>query len=102
VEGLLVDSLEPMKRDRTVIVGGVAQAGERIRPGFASIGGQRLELLRANSRWTRVLFKAVAPIEVPLATPEPTLSLSFTTPEGTLSGSRRLSHVPSLLQREGL
>ena len=60
-----------------------------------------MTLYRANSRWTRVWLRPAAPFGVP-ASPEPTLSLSFTTPQGTVSGSRRLGTVPSLLEREGL
>jgi hypothetical protein len=101
VEGLLVDSLEPMKRELTVIVGGVATPGVRIAPASAAVGAHSMTLYRANSRWTRVWLRPAAPFGVP-ATPEPTLSLAFTTPQGTVSGSRRLSTVPSLLEREGL
>ncbi|WP_156391916.1 MULTISPECIES: hypothetical protein [unclassified Roseateles] len=101
IEGLLVDSMEPMKRELTQIVSGVAQAGVRIEPTSAAVGAQTLTLYRANSRWTRVWLKPAVPFTVP-ATPEPTLRLSFTTPQGTVSGTRRLRSVPSLLEREGL
>lgn len=101
IEGLLVDSLEPMKRELTVIVGGAAQSGVRIAPESAAVGMHAMTLYRANSRWTRVLFRPAAAFAV-AASPEPTLSLNFTTPQGTVSGSRRLRHVPSLLEREGL
>lgn len=101
VEGLLVDSLEPMKRELTVIVGGVATPGVRIAPASAAVGAHSMALYRANSRWTRVWLRPAAPFGVP-ATPQPTLSLAFTTPQGAVSGSRRLSAVPSLLEREGL
>jgi hypothetical protein len=101
IEGLLVDSLEPMKRELTVIVGGVAAPGVRIAPTSAMVGAHTMTLYRANSRWTRVWLRPAAPFGVP-ASPEPTLRLAFTTPQGTVSGSRRLSTVPSLLEREGL
>lgn len=101
IEGLLIDSLEPMKRELTVIVGGVAQPGVRIAPASAAVGAQTMTLYRANSRWTRVWLRPAAPFGVP-ASPEPALRLSFTTPQGTVSGSRRLRAVPSLLEREGL
>lgn len=101
VEGLLVDSLEPMKRELTVIVGGVATPGVRIAPASAAVGAHAMTLYRANSRWTRVWLRPAAPFGVP-ASPEPTLSLAFSTPQGTVSGSRRLRPVPSLLEREGL
>lgn len=101
IEGLLVDSLEPMKRELTVIVGGVATPGVRIAPASAAVGVHTMTLYRANSRWTRVWLRPAAPFGVP-ASPEPTLSLAFTTPQGTVSGTRRLRAVPSLLEREGL
>lgn len=101
VEGLLVDSLEPMQRELTVVVGAVAQAGVRITPTTASVGAQTLTLYRANSRYTRVWLRPAVPFVVPAA-PEPTLRLNFITPQGTVSGSRRLGTVPSLLEREGL
>ena len=101
IEGLLIDSLEPMKRELTVIAGGVAKAGVRIEPTSAAVGAQTLTLFRANSRWTRVWLRPATPFVVPAA-PEPTLRLSFTTPQGTVSGTRRLRTVPSLLEREGL
>jgi hypothetical protein len=101
IEGLLVDSLEPMKRELTVIVGGVATPGVRIAPASATVGAHTMTPYRANSRWTRVWLRPAAPFGVP-ATPEPTLRLAFTTPQGTVSGSRRLGTVPSLLEREGL
>lgn len=101
IEGLLVDSLEPMKRELTQIVSGVAEPGVRITPTSAAVGVQTMTLYRANSRWTRVWLRPAAPFAVP-TTPEPTLRLSFTTPQGTVSGTRRLRTVPSLLEREGL
>lgn len=102
VEGLLVDSLEPMKRELTVIVDGVATPGVRIEPASAEVGSHALTPYRANSRWTRVWLRPAAPFAVPAGPPEPTLRLSFNTPQGTVSGTRRLGTVPSLLEREGL
>lgn len=102
VEGLLVDSLEPMKRELTVIVGGVATPGVRIEPASAAVGAHTLTPYRANARWTRVWLRPAAPFAVPAGPPEPTLRLSFNTPQGTVSGTRRLGTVPSLLEREGL
>jgi hypothetical protein len=101
IEGLLVDSLEPMKRELTVIVSGQAQTGVRIAPVSAAVGTQSMTLYRANSRWTRVLLRPTVAFSPPAST-EPVLSLSFTTPHGQVSGSRRLGRVPSLLEREGL
>lgn len=102
VEGLLVDSLEPMKRELTMIVGGVATPGVRIEPASAAVGAHTLTPYRANARWTRVWLRPAAPFAVPAGPPEPTLRLSFSTPQGTVSGTRRLGTVPSLLEREGL
>lgn len=102
VDGLLVDSLEPMKRELTVIVGGVATPGVRIEPASAAVGAHTLTPYRANARWTRVWLRPAAPFAVPAGPPEPTLRLSFNTPQGTVSGTRRLGTVPSLLEREGL
>jgi len=102
IEGLLVDSLEPMKRELTVIVGGVATPGVRIAPALAAVGAHSMTPYRANSRWTRVWLRPAAPFAVPAGPPEPTLRLSFTTPQGTITGTRRLRTVPSMLEREGL
>jgi len=102
VEGLLVDSLEPMKRELTVIGGGVATPGVRIAPAAAAVGAHTMTPYRANSRWTRVWLRPAAPFAVPAGPPEPTLQLSFTTPQATVTGARRLRTVPSLLEREGL
>jgi hypothetical protein len=103
VEGLLVDSLEPMRREVTVVdATGVPSQGLRLTPLRASIGASTLEPFRANARWTRVLFKPSAPVSLAAAT-EHVLSLTFSTPEGgTLPGTRRLRAVPSILEREGL
>ena len=101
VEGLLIDSLEPMKRALTVIVDDVATSGVRIAPESAEVNGHRMTLYRANSRWTRVLLRPAAAFAVP-ASPEPLLRLTFTTPTGKVTGSRRLLAVPALIEREGL
>ncbi|TXC62085.1 hypothetical protein FSC37_23200 [Piscinibacter aquaticus] len=91
-----------MKRELTVIVGGVATPGVRIEPASAAVGAHTLTPYRANARWTRVWLRPAAPFAVPAGPPEPTLRLSFNTPQGTVSGTRRLGTVPSLLEREGL
>ncbi len=102
VEGLLVDSLEPLSRERTVVgTDGDATVGTRIAPLYATVNGVRLELLRANANWTRVLFAPNAPVVLP-ATSEHVLTLEFTTSTGAMRGGRRLRHLPSLLEREGL
>jgi hypothetical protein len=69
-------------------------------PSSAAIGGQLLDLYRANAAWTRVIFCPKAPIAV--AAPEGVLTLTFTTSEGIQAGGRRLRAVPSVLEREGL
>ena len=101
VEGLLIDSLEPMKRALTVIVDDVATSGVRIAPESAEVNGHRMTLYRANSRWTRVLLRPAAAFAVP-ASPEPLLRLTFTTPTGKVTGTRQLLAVPALIEREGL
>ncbi len=102
VEGLLVDSLEALKRERTVIAAdGDAAVGTRIAPLYATVNGVRFELLRANANWTRVLLAPATPLVLPAAT-EHVLTLEFTTSTGAMRGARRLRHVPSLLEREGL
>jgi hypothetical protein len=103
VEALLVDSLEPMRREVTVVdASGVPSQGLRITPLRASIGASTLEPFRANARWTRVLFKPSSPVSLAAGT-EHVLSLAFSTPDsGTLLGTRRLRAVPSILEREGL
>jgi hypothetical protein len=101
VEGLLVDALEPMKRETTVVdAAGVAAQGTRIAPLEARIGATVLSLHRANARWTRVLFRPAAPIA--LAGDEHVLTLAFAASDGNVSGTRRLRAVPSVLEREGL
>ena len=102
IEGLLVDSLEPMKRELTVIVGGVATPGVRIAPASAAVGAHTMTLYRANSRWTRVWLRPAAPVRRAGdagADAEPRASPRR---RERVSGSRRLSTVPSLLEREGL
>jgi hypothetical protein len=47
-----------------------------------------------------VILRPAAPIAV--AAPEGVLALVFSTPEGTVTGSRRVRAVPSVLEREGL
>ncbi len=101
VEALVVDSPEPMRRESTVVdAAGVASAGVRMEPLRATIGGTTLDPYRANARWTRVILRPAAPIAV--TAPESVLALVFSTSEGTISGSRRVRAVPSVLEREGL
>jgi hypothetical protein len=103
VEGLLIDALEPMKRETTVVdASGAAVQGTRIEPLRAALAGQTLSLHRANARWTRLIFRPAAPIALGGA-PEHGLSVAFATSDaGELVGTRRLLPVPSLLEREGL
>ena len=103
VEGLLIDALEPMKRETTVLdASGAAVQGTRIEPLRAALAGQTLSLYRANARWTRVLFRPATPIALGGAA-EHGLSVAFATSDaGELVGARRLLAVPSLLEREGL
>ena len=101
VEGLIVDSPEPLRRLATVVdASGVASQGTRMAPLSATIGGATLSPFRANARWTRVVFRPSAPVAV--ASPEAVLTLTFTTSGGTVAGSRRVLAVPSILEREGL
>jgi hypothetical protein len=103
VEGLVVDSLEPLKRDATVIGSdGIASTGTRIEPLEAAIGAEAMPPWRANSRWTRVIFKPAAPVALDPAA-DHVLSLTFAASDSAdLSGSRRLRGVPSIIEREGL
>ncbi len=99
--GLLVDSLEPMKRVRTAIdTDGVATLGVRLQPTQANVDGVALLPLVANANWTRVVFRPASPIVMTVG--EHVLTLEFTSAEGAISGARRLRGVPSLLEREGL
>ncbi len=101
-EGLLVDSLEPLKRERTIVAAdGQPDLGTRIAPLRGLAAGTELALFRANASWTRVLFKPATPLVLP-ATGDLELILEFTTSTGTKIGKRRLRSVPSILDREGL
>ncbi|MBL8702082.1 MAG: hypothetical protein JNK67_27105 [Alphaproteobacteria bacterium] len=102
LEGLLVDSLEALKRERTIVAaGGQPNLGTRIAPlrGFAA--GVELAPFRVNARWTRLLLKPAAAIAL-AATGDLELSLEFTTSAGPRVGRRRLRGVPAILEREGL
>lgn len=105
IEGLLIDSLEALKRERTVASGSTPTFANRCTIHQAAIqgspGSPPLRPFRANVNWTRVLLKPESPIQLP-ATAEAKLRLIFNTSDGTLQGERRLPAIPSLLQREGL
>lgn len=103
VEALLIDALEPLKRETTVVAAsGLAVQGTRVEPLRAALAGRTLAICRANARWTRVLFCPTAPIPLD-GTAAHELSVAFATSDlGELIGKRRLLAVPSLLEREGL
>lgn len=101
-EGLLVDSLESLKRERTIVAAnGQPNLGTRIALVRGLVAGTELVLFRANASWTRVLLKPTASLTLP-TTGDLELSLEFTTSTGTKIGKRRLQPVPSILEREGL
>ena len=98
VAGLLLDAPEPMRRETAVERGNAAEITTRCVPEAAEIGGLHLRVAVATLNWTRVLLVAAAPI-----TPVPgtSLSLRFATSEGPLTGRRRLTPKPSLIEAEG-
>lgn len=102
LEGLLIDSLEPLKRERTVVEAGasVPSVGTRCAPSHALVGASRLDPVRANASWTRVLLVPAAPLSLARGV-DLTLSLHLDTSDGPIGGGRRLRGVPGLLEREG-
>lgn len=104
IEGLLVDSLEPMIRERTLVAAsGLPQFGTRLALTEARVDSTTvLALRRVNARWTRALLTPSAPLKLGPASGDHALSLHFTLTSGTMSGARRLRAVPSILEREGL
>lgn len=103
IEALLVDSLEPLKRLRTVVEAGasVPSTGVRMEVTHASVGAVRFELFRTNANWTRALLMPASPLALRLDR-EAELVLHFDSSDGAMSGRRRLRGVPSILEREGL
>ncbi|MEL6894079.1 MAG: hypothetical protein AAFP84_20990, partial [Actinomycetota bacterium] len=99
IAGVLLDSLETMSRQRTVVdADGVAGLGDRAVLERLEIGGRHLDPVRANANWTRVLL-------VPSTTIEPSgddLDLVIRTDAADATGSRHLPPRPLLLDREGL
>jgi hypothetical protein len=99
VAAAIVDSLEPLHRERTVVgADGIPDLAERAVIDHLAIGTDRLEPVRANSTWTRVLFAPSAPIR-------PTgseLIAVLRTSDGDVVGRRAQPTQPLLLEREGL
>lgn len=103
VEALLVDSLEPLRREATVVdATGVAVQGVRVQPLRATLGTATLSLYRANARFTRVIFKPAAPVVLATGTEHALGLVLGASDSAELSGTRRLLALPSLIEREGL
>lgn len=111
IHGMLLDSLEPLHRERTVIVDGATRPDTGIRCSIdhVDIGDTRFDISCANNHWTRVLFTpndpvtGSAPVTLPASEgPEHTLVLHLSTSDGDQLGKRRVRAVPSILEREAL
>jgi hypothetical protein len=100
--GLLVDSLEPLKREASVTnADGVPSLATRFELLRAEISGQGLLPRRINTAWTRVLLTPTSPV-VLAPDAEADLALVAASSEGTLFAARRIAGRPSILIREGL
>ncbi|MCW4152773.1 hypothetical protein OM427_24980 [Halomonas sp. 18H] len=100
IEGLLVDSLEPLMRTTSVLQDeDRAELVTRCDVRRAEVEGHRLAIHRSNERRTRIFLKAASPFT--LAAGSHTLRLDMDTSDGVLSGRRRLSHRPAIMEREG-
>jgi hypothetical protein len=99
IEGLLVDSLEPLWRTTTLLQGDRAEIVTRCDVRHAEIDGNTLSLHRSNERRTRVFLKADSPFTLAPGSHE--LLLDMETSGGVLHGRRRLSHQPAIIEREG-
>lgn len=100
LEGLLVDSLETMDRTATVVTTEGTATDTRCRLSRARVAGVDLTPYRASENWTRVFLKPRSPIE--LSPGRHDLSLEFETSTGPVTGRRTISHLPSIIEREGL
>jgi hypothetical protein len=102
VEGLLVDSLEPLKKEGTILSGATTSQGTLFELLRATIPGQpNMVPVRANDAWTRVLLKPSTALSLTPGT-DTSLTLVASTPGGNLQGSRRLGARPAILAKEGL
>ncbi|XKE46151.1 hypothetical protein LG302_03145 [Halomonas organivorans] len=100
IEGLLVDSLEPLMRITTVLQDDDrAEIVTRCDVRHAEVDGHTLSLHRSNERHTRVFLKADSPFTLAAGSHE--LRLDMDTSGGVLRGRRRLSHRPAIIEREG-
>lgn len=99
IDGVLVDSLEPMKREGAVVTASGSDIVTRLLLSGGAIGTEPLQVYRANTQWTRVFLKPVTPVK-PLS--ETRLELTFETPGGDISGGRLLGALPRMLALEGL
>lgn len=101
IEGLLVDSLEPLRRIATVLQeDDRAEIVTRCDVRHAEIDGHTLSLHRSNERRTRVFLKADSPFTLADAGSHQ-LRLDMDTSDGVLRGRRQLSHRPAIIEREG-
>jgi hypothetical protein len=102
VEGLLIDSLEPLKKEGTILSGNATSQGTLFELLRATIPGKpQMVPVRANDAWTRVLLKPSASFTLN-AGADTSLALVASTPSGNLQASRRLGARPAILAKEGL
>lgn len=103
VVGLLVDSLEPLKRQVSIKdADGVPDLATRLELTAAEIsGGHTLTLRRVNSAWTRALLTPASPVPLSAGS-EYDLTLVLAASGGALRATRRITGRPSVLDREGL
>ena len=99
LEGLLVDSLETLNRERAVQTSAGSEIVTRCKVSRARILSDDLTVHRANANWTRVFLKPAVPLS--LAAGRHDLTLELETSTGVISGKRTISHQPAIIEREG-
>ncbi|MGB6231738.1 MAG: hypothetical protein WBF53_16600 [Litorimonas sp.] len=96
--GVLLDALEPLRRQGSVKHGATSEIVERCAPLQMKAGPLVLHIRRATTNWTRLLFTPDQ-AQVPGDKLDFDLSVNGRT---TLTGSRRISSKPAILINEGL
>ena len=100
LEGLLIDSLETLNRSGAVQTSAGSEITTRCAIDHLTIAGNVFSVLRANANWTRVFLKPAAPVS--LNEGKHDMTLVFETSDGALSGRKSISHLPGIIEREGL
>ncbi|WP_201574758.1 hypothetical protein [Psychrobacter sp. H8-1] len=100
LEGLFIDSLEPLKRTGAVASDDKAIIKDTLMLNKALISGQTLSVHSANKNWTRVFLKPAQPLLISDTTSH--IALVFMSKEGIKTGKKTISNQPAIINREGL